>query len=63
MDINSNHPPQTLKQVPKTISKILSENLSSKEAFGKSKTLHEKSLNNSDFYKNLIYHQGNGNKN
>ena len=47
MNINSNHPPQTLKQFPKTISKILTENLSSKEVFGKSK----------------IYHQGNGNKN
>ena len=28
IDINSNHPPQILKQLPKSISKILSENLS-----------------------------------
>ena len=28
IDINSNHPPQTLKQLPKSISKRLSENLS-----------------------------------
>ena len=31
IDINSNHPPQVLKQIPKSISKRLSENSSSKE--------------------------------
>ena len=50
LDINSNHPPQTLKQLPKSISKRLSENSSSKEVFDQSKTLYEKSLNNSGFY-------------
>ena len=62
IDINSNHPPQILKKLPKSISKRLSKN-SSKEVFDKSKTLYEKCLNNSGFYENLIYHQGNGNKN
>ena len=61
--INSNHPPQILKQLPKSISERSSENSSSKEVFDKSKTLYQKSLNNSGFYENLIYHQGNGNKN
>ena len=63
IDINSNHPPQILKQLPKSISKRLSENSSPKEVLDKTKTLYEKSLNNSGFYDNLTYHQGNGNKN
>ena len=63
IDINSNHPPQILKQLPKSISKRLSENLSSKEVFDKSKAPYKKSLNNSDFYENLAYHQDNRNKN
>ena len=64
IDINSNHPPQILKQLSKSISKRLSENSSSKEVFDKSKTLYEKSLkNNSGFDERLIYHQDNGNKN
>ena len=63
MDINSNHPVQILKHLPKSISRRLSGNSSSKEVIDKSKALYEKSLNNSGFYENLIYHQGNGNKN
>ena len=55
-DFNSTHPPQLLKQLPKSISKRLSKNLSSKEVFDKSKMLYEKFLNNSGFYKNLKYH-------
>ena len=39
IDINSNHPPQILNQLSKYISERLSENLSSKEVFHKSKTL------------------------
>ena len=52
-----------MKQFPKSISKRLSENSSSKEVFDKSKTPYEKSLNNSGFNENLINHQANGNKN
>ena len=63
IDINSNHPPQILKQLPKSISERSSENSSSKEVFDKSKTLYQKSLNDSGFYENLIYHQDSGNKN
>ena len=55
-DFNLTHPPQLLKQLPKSISKRLSKNLSSKEVFDKSKMLYEKFLNNSGFYKNLKYH-------
>ena len=62
IDVNSNHPPQILKRLPKSISKRLSENLSSKDVFDKSKTLYEKSLDNSGFYENLIDHQDNGKK-
>ena len=57
IDINSNHPPQTLKQLPKSISKRLSENSLSKEVFDESKALYKKSLNNTSFYESLIYHQ------
>ena len=39
IDINSNHPPQILKQLPKSISKRLSKNSPSKEVFDKSKQL------------------------
>ena len=63
IDINSNHPPQILKRLPKSISKRLSENSSLKEVFDKSKTLYQKSLNNSGFYENQIYHQDFGNIN
>ena len=37
IDINLNHSPQILKQLPKSISKSLSENSLSKEVFDKSK--------------------------
>ena len=63
IEINLIHPPEILKQHPKSISKTLSENSPSKGVFDKSKTLHEKSLNNNDFYQNLIFHQDNENKN
>ena len=62
-DSNSNHSPQKVKQLPKTISKRLSENSSSKDVFDKSKMLYKKSVNNSGFYESLTYHQDNGNKN
>ena len=58
VDINSNHPPQILKQIPNFISEKLSENSISKEVFDKSKMLYEKSL-----YENLMYHQDNRSKN
>ena len=63
IDINSYHPHQVLKQLPKSISKRLSKNSSSKEVFDKTKMLYKKFLNNSGFYENLIYHQENGNRN
>ena len=56
IDINSNHPPQILKQPPKSISKGLSEKSSSKEVFDKTKTLYEKYFYNSGSYENLKYH-------
>ena len=62
IDINSNHPPQILRQLPKSIRKRLFENSSSKEVFIKSKALYEKCLDNSGFNENLIYHQDNRSK-
>ena len=63
IDINSKYPPQRLKLLPQPIIKRLPGSSSSKEVFDKYKTLYEKSLNNSGFCENLIYHQDNGNKN
>ena len=63
VDINSNHPPQILKQIPNFISEKLSENSISKEVFDKSKMLYEKSLNKNGFNENLMYHQDNRSKN
>ena len=50
-------------QLPKSISKRLSENSSSKEVFDKSKGLYKIALYNSGFYEHLIYHQDKGNIN
>ena len=36
IDIDSNHPPQILRELPKSINKRLSENSPSKKMFGKS---------------------------
>ena len=44
IDISSNHAPQVLKQVPKSIEKRLSKMSSSKEIFDNSKHLREKAL-------------------
>ena len=63
IDINSKHPPQTLKKLPKSISKRLLEYSSSKNIFDKYKTLYEKFLNNSGFLEKLLNHQDHGNKN
>ena len=62
VDIDSNHPPQILKQLQKSISKTLPGNLSSKEVSDKSKTLDKKYSNNSGFYEKLIYYLDNRNK-
>ena len=55
IDINSNHPPQILKQLPKSIEKKLSEIPSSKEIFDNSKPLYEKALQENDFKEKLCY--------
>ena len=47
IDINSNHPPQIMKQLSKSIEKRLSEILPSKEIFNNSKP-YEKALQESD---------------
>ena len=57
IDISSNHPPQVLKQLPKSIEKRLSEISSSKETFGNSKHLHEKAVQESGFKEKLCYQQ------
>ena len=63
IDGHSNRPPQILKKLPKSISKRLLENSSSKEVFDNPKTLYETSLNNNVFNKHLLCYQDEGNKN
>ena len=63
IDISSNHPPQVLKQLPKSIEKRLSEISSSKEIFDNSKHLYEKALQESGFKEKLCYQQKNVNAN
>ena len=57
MDINSNHPPQVLKQLPKSIKKRLSKISSSKEIIHNSKPMYEKALQGSGFKEKLCYQQ------
>ena len=56
IDINSNHPPQILKQLPNSISKRLSENSSSKDDLINPKryTKNQYTINKSGFNENLI---------
>ena len=63
IDISSNHPPQVLKQLPKSIEKRLSKILSTKEIFDNSKDLYEKALQESGFKKKLCYQQKDVNAN
>ena len=63
IDISSNHPPQVLKHLPKSIEKRLSEISSSKEIFDNSKHLYEKALQESGFKEKLCYQQKDVNAN
>ena len=53
IDISSNHLPQVLEQLPKSIEKRLSEISSSKEIFDNSKHLYEKALQESGLKEKL----------
>ena len=66
IDISSNHPPQVLKQLQKSIEKRLSEISSTKqifEIFDNSKHLYEKALQESGFKEKLCYQQKDVNAN
>ena len=54
---NSNHPPQVLKELPKTIEKRISNISSSKEIFDISKLIYEKTLNERGFQHKLLYQE------
>ena len=54
---NSNHPPQVLKELPKTIEKRISNISSSKEIFDISKPIYEKTLNECEFQHKLLYQE------
>ena len=52
---NSNHPPNILKQLPKSVVKRISETLSSEEIFNKSIKVYSKALKESGFTDELKY--------
>ena len=54
---NSNHPPQVLKELPKTIEERISNISSSKEIFDISKPIYEKTLNGCGFQHKLLYQE------
>ena len=54
---NFNHPPQVLKELPKTIKKGISTISSSKQIFNDLKTIYEDTLKKSGFQNKLSYQQ------
>ena len=52
---NLNHPPNILKQLPKSIAKCISETLSSEEIFNKSIKIYSKALKESGFTDEVKY--------
>ena len=54
---SSNHPPQALKELPRTIKKRISSISSSKEISNNSKTIYEDTLKKSVFQNKLSYQQ------
>ena len=56
---NSNHPPQILKELPKTIEKRISTVSPSKEISNNSKPIYEDTLKKSGFQNKLSYQQNN----
>ena len=52
---HSNHPPSVLRQLPKSISKRISEISSSQEIFKQSVPIYEKALKDSGFNEKLLY--------
>ena len=54
---NSNHPPQVLRELPKSTEKRISNISSSKEIFDISKPIYEKTLNECGFHHKLLYQE------
>ena len=55
ININSNHPPNILKELPKSINKRISETSCNERIFNEAKSLYEEALKNSGFSANLIH--------
>ena len=53
--VNSNHPPNIIKEIPKTIEKHLSQLSSSEEIFNESAPFNEDKLNQSGYQEKLKY--------
>ena len=56
---HSNHPPAVLRQLPKSISKRISEISSNEEIFKQSVPIYEKALKDSGFNEKLVYNKEN----
>ena len=55
ININSNHPPNILKELPRSINKRISEISCNERIFNEAKPLYEEALNNSGFNTNLVH--------
>ena len=53
--VESNHPPNTIKQIPKTIEKRLSQLSSSEEIFNESAPFYEDKLHKSGYQQKIKY--------
>ena len=55
IQVESNHPPNIIKQIPKTIEKHLSQLSSNEEIFNESTPVYEEKLHQSDYQQKLKY--------
>ena len=56
---HSNHPPSVLRQLPKSISKRISETASDEEIFNQSVPIYEKALEDFCFNEKLVFNKEN----
>ena len=57
VNVKSNHPPNVLKEIPKSVNKRLSANSSTKKEFDEAKEPYQKALNESGYKHTLTYEE------
>ena len=55
INVHSNHPPNVIKEIPKTVNKRLNQIASSKEDFEQAKHIYQKALTDSGYKHTLVY--------